>query len=658
MRVNLSDVHQRAEQLFQTPTLFPTGVPHDKLQRIIELTAAERDLSIVEAFELRALLAAHEIFGVGEAEGFPDACRSATQELDRITGTDAAAVGAAIARSVERVGFDMPERVLRAVFRRRLDGGEGEVIELPTARLVIDGNRATLEMTRTAKANAFNPEMIHDLSLLFTAAETMEEVTTIFLRGTEGKFSAGDDIKFSTESLSQGREGLQRMIDYKRSALALFDRIDKSEKRVVAVVDGYALGSGFELALAADDIVATPEARFAMVQTRLGMAPLLRGASRLAWRVGTGLALYFMGSGDAKTNAIDGELAFQLGVADTVVPRGKLEEHLRQMADEPARPRERPVSQLPPDHPLRGIANAVLAYWNQLADRREDFIAEDGRWLSSFTGSYPSYQAAFEAFKNRSASALRLAYHMMGVQAPIEMEDIARVAFSTPVALQALQTRGEQMDLVHRTRDEWKRIISAVLVNEPADSWYLSWEGPTLGVTFYKSIGDEAVTQVAKQLLTMMNEMNERALVNDIGRLIVADNGSGQPRYGRFIVRGEPGGPFILCLPFQGPLSPAAMPGASPGTAPASKAPSAPAAGALQIGSRPVLFHSAAVLADGASLDLSADDPPPAKAPGRDYGLRSGYDGIFALGPRGAGSRAALRWIVSKAHALSSSFAR
>ncbi len=95
----------------------------------------------------------------------------------------------------------------------------------------------------------------------------------------------------------------------------IFERIDRSEKKVVAVVNGLTLGGGLELALCADRILALPNAQFAFPETGIGIYPGLGGTQRSVRKIGKGLSKYLIHTG----KMIDARQAEEMGLVDKVI---------------------------------------------------------------------------------------------------------------------------------------------------------------------------------------------------------------------------------------------------------------------------------------------------------------------------------------------------
>lgn len=125
-----------------------------------------------------------------------------------------------------------------------------------------------LTMSRPDKHNAFNPELISDLTTAFLSQGADPAVRVIVLAGAGASFSAGADLDWMKG------QGEAREAENVRSATEmseLFGAIDRCPKPVVARVQGAALGGGSGLVCATDVAVAGPLALFGFTEVRLGL---------------------------------------------------------------------------------------------------------------------------------------------------------------------------------------------------------------------------------------------------------------------------------------------------------------------------------------------------------------------------------------------------
>ncbi|GHA45633.1 enoyl-CoA hydratase [Salinimicrobium marinum] len=146
---------------------------------------------------------------------------------------------------------------------------------------------AQITINRPKKLNALNKETISELNRAFRLAEGDAEVKVVILTGSgEKAFVAGADIsEFSDYSEEEGKELAaegQRL---------LFDYVANFSKPVIAAVNGFALGGGLELAMAAHFRIASDNAKMGLPEVSLGVIPGYGGTQRLPQLVGKGRAM-------------------------------------------------------------------------------------------------------------------------------------------------------------------------------------------------------------------------------------------------------------------------------------------------------------------------------------------------------------------------------
>ena len=148
-------------------------------------------------------------------------------------------------------------------------------------------NLATVIINRPKKLNALNKDTIQELFEAFKALEEDETVRVIILTGSgEKAFVAGADIsEFADFSVEQGAE-LAR-----KGQETLFDFVANLTTPVIAAVNGFALGGGLELAMAAHFRVASDNAKMGLPEVSLGVIPGYGGTQRLPQLIGKGKAM-------------------------------------------------------------------------------------------------------------------------------------------------------------------------------------------------------------------------------------------------------------------------------------------------------------------------------------------------------------------------------
>jgi enoyl-CoA hydratase len=191
--------------------------------------------------------------------------------------------------------------------------------------LLIERDAAILIVTinRPSKLNALNNQTVTELGLALDDAARDEGVKAIVITGAgEKAFVAGADIEeLSVQTPVSGRE-------HARRGQALFDRIERLGKPVIAAVNGFALGGGCELAMACTIRLAADSAKFGQPEINLGLIPGYAGSQRLPRIVGRGRALELLLTG----NSISADEAFRIGLANRVVPAAQLLTEARALA--------------------------------------------------------------------------------------------------------------------------------------------------------------------------------------------------------------------------------------------------------------------------------------------------------------------------------------
>jgi crotonobetainyl-CoA hydratase len=172
----------------------------------------------------------------------------------------------------------------------------------------------SITLNRPEVMNAINQTMHDELQTAFDAFAADDEQHLAVVRGAGGRaFCGGSDLK------SIAARGVPHV--YPRSGYAgLIERFDL-DKPLIAVVDGVAVGGGFELALACDLILATPRSRFGLPEPLVGAMALGGGVHRLARQIGLKRAMGLILTGDL----VDGRTAMDLGFLTALVEPEALE---------------------------------------------------------------------------------------------------------------------------------------------------------------------------------------------------------------------------------------------------------------------------------------------------------------------------------------------
>lgn len=180
-----------------------------------------------------------------------------------------------------------------------------------------------VEVNRPEALNALNSAVLKSLADAVNLIRSKSDVSVVVIKGSgEKAFVAGADIK---EMLNFNQAQAN---DFSLQGQAVFNAMSQLPQVVIAQVQGFALGGGLELALAADFIVASDKARFGLPEVGLGLIPGFGGTQRLVQRLGYARALEWITSADRYT----AESAFQLGLLNRVVSSESLEATVHQLS--------------------------------------------------------------------------------------------------------------------------------------------------------------------------------------------------------------------------------------------------------------------------------------------------------------------------------------
>ncbi len=192
-----------------------------------------------------------------------------------------------------------------------------------------------ITISRPEDMNALNEDIMCQLFNKFDIAENSNDIKRIIITGEGKAFVAGADIKFFIDNIRANT--LDNIVRFTTFGQQTYDRIDKSKKNVIAVVNGLALGGGLELALCCDVILAVPKAVFAFPETGIGIYPGLGGTQRAPARLGKGLAKYMIFTGDF----MNARKAQEIGLVDAIVDMDDITEMLEGNAEIPGQTRKK-----------------------------------------------------------------------------------------------------------------------------------------------------------------------------------------------------------------------------------------------------------------------------------------------------------------------------
>lgn len=192
------------------------------------------------------------------------------------------------------------------------------------------GRVAYVTLNRPAVLNAMNLEMHRQLLAVWEDFNHDSEVWVAVLAGKGGRsFSVGQDLKELKQRYSAGEAPSSLGSDGRAGWPRLTERFDV-QKPVIAMVEGYALGGGFELALACDLIVASEDSVFALPEAKLGLIQGAGGIFRLTRQMPMKLAMEMLLTG--KTIGAREALAF--GLVNEVTAKEQLQAAVNRLTDD------------------------------------------------------------------------------------------------------------------------------------------------------------------------------------------------------------------------------------------------------------------------------------------------------------------------------------
>lgn len=177
-----------------------------------------------------------------------------------------------------------------------------------------EANVGVLTIQREEALNALNSQVLKELNEAIDQVKNDESIYVLVITGKGKSFVAGADISEMKDlNHHEGR-------DFGSLGINLFRKIELMEKPVIAMVNGYALGGGCELAMACDIRIASEKAKFGQPETGLGITPGFSGTQRLARLVGIAKAKELIFT----ANTIDAQEALKIGLVNQVVEMDEL----------------------------------------------------------------------------------------------------------------------------------------------------------------------------------------------------------------------------------------------------------------------------------------------------------------------------------------------
>jgi 2-(1,2-epoxy-1,2-dihydrophenyl)acetyl-CoA isomerase len=187
------------------------------------------------------------------------------------------------------------------------------------------GPVATITMNRPEARNALDLTMRQELLVALDEVERDAGVRVVVLTGAGGHFCAGGDVKVMREGKSTPATARERVDMLNRFIV----RFTAFPRPTIAMVDGFAVGAGCNLALCCDLVVASDRARFGEVFAKIGLVPDGGGTYLLSRAVGLARAKELIFTADI----IDAAEAHRLGIVNRIVPAAELASATRALAE-------------------------------------------------------------------------------------------------------------------------------------------------------------------------------------------------------------------------------------------------------------------------------------------------------------------------------------
>jgi enoyl-CoA hydratase/carnithine racemase len=185
----------------------------------------------------------------------------------------------------------------------------------------INSSLFEIVLNRTEKRNAIHWPMLQELGAAIDQAEQTPGVRAVILRGEGTGFSSGIDLQAFTQLADFfGANWSAHMLNVTGAFQAIVTKFERSAVPTIALLHGYVLGLGLELALACDIRFAARGTKLGLPEARLGIIPDVGGTTRLARLIGPARAKEVIMTG----RMITSDEAEQWGIVNAVVPRDEL----------------------------------------------------------------------------------------------------------------------------------------------------------------------------------------------------------------------------------------------------------------------------------------------------------------------------------------------
>lgn len=185
------------------------------------------------------------------------------------------------------------------------------------------GRIAIITMNNERVLNALNTATLHELNDVFEKIDVDDEIAVVLITGAGKAFVAGADIK------EMSNMSVDESASFAKTGMAVFMKIERLSKPVIAAVNGFTLGGGLELASACDIRIASTKAIFGQPEVGLGITPGFGGTQRLARIVGIPMAKQMIFT----ASNVKADRAFEIGLVNELVEPEELMNRAMELAE-------------------------------------------------------------------------------------------------------------------------------------------------------------------------------------------------------------------------------------------------------------------------------------------------------------------------------------
>ncbi|MEO0478516.1 MAG: enoyl-CoA hydratase-related protein [Planctomycetota bacterium] len=204
--------------------------------------------------------------------------------------------------------------------------GRMDIGDYQTLAVDLEDGLLRVTLNRPKVRNAFNGDVVRELSVVFNEVAVREEVRVVLLQGAGKSFSAGADLSWMTEQAELPAEENRRSAEEMAN---MFLSIARCPKPVVGRIHGHALGGGSGLTAAVDIAITTPNTQFGLTEVKLGIVPAVISPFVMQ-RIGVSRARVLFLTGER----FDGREAERAGLVHRTVPEALLDAEVERVIGE------------------------------------------------------------------------------------------------------------------------------------------------------------------------------------------------------------------------------------------------------------------------------------------------------------------------------------